>query len=139
MPIPILSDKEKIEKWNDLCLAKNWSKAGELHIWLHAHNVKFTNGGSVLAPDGLTLKIAAPDASKGLVVGPSGETMATHVLSVYCGYITFASSSIEAIFWKEVIERLDREFDIFMPPELVPTYARNILKYPADGGGELPT
>jgi hypothetical protein len=139
MPINIYSDRERLEKWNDICIAKNWSKPGELQLWLGTHNIKFTSGDSVLAPEGLVLRVNAPDAARGLVIGAPGETMATHVLSVYTGLITFTSTHIESLFWKEVIERMDREFDIFVPPELVPAYVRDILKYPSDGEGELPT
>jgi len=139
MPIPLLTDKEKLDKWNDICIMHEWSRGGELTAWLYVNNVKFTPGESVLSPDGMTLRIAAPDAAKGLVVGPSGETMATHILSVYIGKITFASTGIEAVFWHEVIERMSREFNTFMPPDLIPAYIRDTLKYPQDGGGELPT
>jgi hypothetical protein len=132
----MLTDREKIGKWNDICMVKGWSKQGELQMWLHTNNVKFTLSGSVLTPSRLILKIATLDAAKGLIENTSGEVMATHVLSVYSGHIMFASSTIEAAFWKEVIERMSSEFDLFMRPDLIPANIRNILKYPENGDGE---
>lgn len=129
----MLTDREKINKWNDICMTKSWSKQGELQMWLHTNNVKFTLSGSILAPNRLILKIATSDAAKGLIKNTSGETMATHVLSVYSGHIMFASSLIEAAFWKEVIERMSDEFDLFMQPDLIPANVRDILKYPGEG------
>jgi len=139
MPIPILTDKEKILKWNDICMTRNWSRQGELQTWLHANNIKFARSGSVLVPAGPALKVTAPSVAKGLITNTPCEIMATHILSVYSGKIIFASTEIEAIFWKEVIDRMSREFDSFMQPDLVPTNVRNILKYPGDGDGNLPT
>jgi len=132
----MLTDREKIGKWNDICIAKSWSKQGELQMWLHTNNVKFTLSGSVLTSSRLALKIATSDAAKGLIKNTSGETMATHVLSVYSGHVMFASSTIETAFWKEVIERMSNEFDLFMQPDLIPTYVRSILKYPENGDSE---
>lgn len=137
MPIPILTDREKIYKWNDICMQLGWSHAGEVEIWLRSNNVRFTPGQSVLAPEGIVLRVASPDAARGLVVGPSGEIMATHVLSVYIGMITFQRTSLESIFWHEVIERMSNEFATFIPPDLIPAYIREILKYPADGDGSI--
>ena len=137
MPVSILTDREKIYKWNDICMILGWSKAGEVEIWLRQNNVRFTPGQSVLAPNGLTLRISSPEAAKGLVVGPTGEMMATHLLSVYVGLITFASTGMEATFWRAIIDRMKDEFDTFVPPDLVPKYIREILKYPEDGDGEV--
>lgn len=134
----ILSDREKIEKWNDICIMLGFFKSGETELWLRFNNVKYTPGGSVLAPDGFGLQFSTPDSAKGLITNVNSEQMATHILAVFSGRITFSSTAVEVIFWKEVIERLDAQFATFTPPDIVPVYVREVLKYPADGEGELP-
>jgi len=116
-----------------------WAKQGELQMWLHTNNVKFTPGGSVLASNGVVLKVSVPDIAEKLIKNTSGEIMATHILSVYSGHTRFTSTTLEAIFWKEVINRMSKEFDLFIQPNLIPTYIRDIIKYPGDGDSSLPT
>jgi len=138
MPIVILSDKEKLEKWNAICLEYGWSQPGELFTWIKRRGVRFTSAESCLAPEVTSVLVNSDIVAASLVAG-SGEVMATRILEVYCGFVTFISTTLEAIFWKAVIERMSKEFSKFMPPELIPKYIRDILKYPADNDGSLPT
>ena len=137
MPIKILSDFERLKKWNDNCIAKGWAKEGELERLYKKANIKFTPYGSCLAPETLTVKVTRQEDLPKITLACSAEAMATHVIEVFTGFIVFASTELDSEFWKAIIGRMDKEFDIFIPPELVPAYIRNILNYPADGEGEL--
>lgn len=132
------TDRERVLEWNDLCITRGWARPGELQVWLYEHSVRFTPSDSILSPDGFLIKIATKEAASELA-GGEAEMMATHVLSVFCGQIIFASTDIEASFWKVVINRMSSEFDTFMPVELVPVYIREILKYPAEGDDKAAT
>jgi hypothetical protein len=139
MPIKILTDFERLKKWNDICIAKGWAKEGELEKLYKKANIQFTPGGSCMAPEVLTVKVTRKEDIPQITLACTGEAMATHVIEAYTGFLVFASTELDSEFWRAIIGRLDKEFDIFMPPELVPKYVRDILKYPADGEGELPT
>jgi hypothetical protein len=136
MAIETLSDKQKLEKWNEICKEFGWSSPGELQSWISRSNVKFTGADSCLAPETMGV-VSNSDNAMALVIKSSGEAMATRVLEIYTGMLTFASTAIEAVFWKNLIERMSKEFGTFVPPELVPKYVREIIKYPKDGNGSL--
>lgn len=132
MEIPILSDRARIEKWNDICMSQGWSESGELEKWLGVHGILFTPAGSCLGLSLLTVKVEDLQAAEQLVKQGTGEAMATHVLEALTGILVFGGSEAESTFWKAAIERLQLEVDLFMPPEIVPRLARTLLKYPAD-------
>jgi hypothetical protein len=122
-----LTDKERLLKWNELCMDLGWAKSSELEIWLKMRNVKFTPSGSCMAPE-IAVKITANELIPQLLGGEDAEVF-IRMLETYCGFICFISSGLEAEYWKYLIDRLEKQH-IIMPPELVPTYIRNILKYP---------
>jgi len=138
MPVEILTDKQRLEKWNEICMKAGWAQPGELQMWTQKANVKFTRGDSCLAPESVAV-VSDEKTAIAAAVNGTGEAVATRLLEVYAGLLVFISSTLESKFWQTVIERMSKEFDIFLPPELVPKYIREILKYPQDGDGSLPT
>lgn len=137
MPIPNLTDKEKIFKWNDLCITYGWLTIGELEEFLEIAEVKFTPSGSVLTPISLSLSATDEKAVDLMTKESTIEGLARSVINIYCANVIFSSTVLEVLFWKMIIERLDKEFNIFLEPELVPSYIRDTLKYPEDDGEVL--
>lgn len=134
MPIPNLTDKEKIYKWNDLCVTYGWVAIGEVEAFLKVAEVKFTPSGSVLIPLKMSVVATNQESVNTMTKECSIKALARYVVNIYCANVVFSSVALEVSFWKNIIERLDAEFDVFLEPELVPSYIRTILKYPSENG-----
>jgi hypothetical protein len=132
MEIPILSDKAKLDKWNDICISQDWAQQGELEKWLMAHGIFFTGAGSCLNTSIVVIKMSSSQQAIDNIKNSSSEEMATNILLALTGIMIFSSSECETDFWKAAIERLNVEADMFMPPEIMPKPVRESLKYPAD-------
>ncbi len=134
-----LSDKEKLEKWNEICMAMNWSQPHELETWLQMHGVMFTKAGSCV---GINLvlgskQILAESQIDEIVKSSTGEAMATYILQAISGLLIFKvkpddatgmiSSMLETIFWRTSVERCQLEWELDIPPEIMPKYVREAL------------
>lgn len=138
METPILSDREKLNKWNDICISQGWADHGELEKWLAIHGFVFTNAGSCVSSSFVNFRASTNDIAEQLIKSGTGEEMATHILEALTGGLIFINSEVEVSFWKAAIERLSVEADLFMPPEIVPKSVRESLKYPtADNQGSV--
>jgi hypothetical protein len=130
--VPILTDKAKIDKWNEVCLDQDWAKDGELDKWLIAHGIAFTPAGSCVGMSLYVIRVKANEDIDKLVTFTNGEEIATHVLEVLTGIICFSSTELENLFWQRTIDGMKAAFALFVPPEIVPKAVRESLKYPKD-------
>jgi hypothetical protein len=134
----ILTDKEKIEKWNDICMTMNWSQPHELETWLQMHGVMFTKSGSCV---GVNLVLGGKQISvigqvEEIVKSSNSEGMATYILQAIAGLLSFKvkpdntemlSTTLETMFWKIACERCQLEWELDIPPEIMPKYVREAL------------
>lgn len=134
MSVQNLTDEEKIYKWNDLCITYGWVGIGETEKFLEISEVRFTPLGSVLSPIKLSAVASDMSAIDTMVKETPIKGLAHYVTNVLCANIIFPSVDLETAFWKSVIERLVKDHNVFMDPEIIPSYIRNILKYPSDTG-----
>lgn len=144
------TDKEKLEKWNDICMSMNWSQPHELETWLQMHGVMFTKAGSCV---GINLVLGSKQISVAgqvdeLVKSSTGESMATYILQAISGLLSFKvkpdaemlSTELETIFWKTAVERCQLEWELDVPAEIMPKYVREALfpeQFPKEKGSEI--
>ena len=133
-----LTDKEKLEKWNDICMSMNWSQPHELETWLQMHGVMFTKAGSCV---GVNLVLGGKQISvvgqiDEIIKSSTGEGMATSILQAISGLLSFkvkpdntemTSTTLETIFWRTAVERCQLEWELDIPPDVMPKYVREAL------------
>jgi len=98
MEIPILSDRAKLDKWNDICISQDWAAAGELEKWLAIHGVMFSGAGSCVGSSLVTIKLSITEQAEQLAKSGTGEEFATHILEALSGLMIFSSSDLEMVF-----------------------------------------
>lgn len=116
----MITDIEKLHKWNEVCLSKGWSKKNELQMWLMQLGIRFTSAGSAV-PDTLFV-IDNKHNAEIQVRGVEGEHLATLVLEALTGTIIFNDLETEKTFWNVAIERFKEEFETDVPQEIIPNY-----------------
>jgi hypothetical protein len=130
--VPVLTDKAKISKWNDICISMNWAQKGELDKWLLVHGILFTPGESCWGQSLSSVKVEDPITAAQIAKSTTGEALATHVLQALTGIMLFTSTEIETVFWQSTIERMSLEWELFLPPEIIPKMVRESIGYPRD-------
>lgn len=129
MVLEPLSDKARIEKWGEICVSQNWAMPYELEKWLAAYSIHFSDSGSCFGPSLMSLRASTTEQAEELARKLNGEELATAVLHVLTGIMVFINTEIELAFWKLTIERLNLEWDLVLPPEIVPKRVRDALQY----------
>lgn len=123
MKTKIMNDREKLDVWNTICIENGWSKPRELERWLLHCGIKFSGAGSAV-PD-QSMLVENKYNLQILIDGVEGEGLATLILEVLCGVLMFPSTELERLFWVYSQKRLKDEFNILIPEEIIPNYAKN--------------
>jgi hypothetical protein len=115
-----MTDKEKLEKWNKVCIKNGWASENEMYSWLGKHGVYFTNAGSCVNAGMFSYSIDNLDNVKLAVNSHEEEGLATMVLQVLSGIMIFPNYKTEREFWDTIKERLEKEYKIDFPDEIIP-------------------
>jgi hypothetical protein len=121
-----MTDREKLDMWNDVCVKKGWAKKYELDSWLLSVGVRFTPAGSII-PDQM-YAIDNKYNTELQVRGVNGEHLATMVLQAISGMLMFPNKEIEETFWNTTKARFKEEFKVSVPAEIMPYYMRPVPK-----------
>ncbi len=118
----MLTDREKLELWDTICIKNGWSSVNEMDRWLKKYNIYFTGTGSCVNYGFYLLLIENQDNTKVVVNGSEIEELTTFVYQSLSGILIFASVDAEKAFWKHTHKRFKEEFNQDIPSELVPKY-----------------
>jgi hypothetical protein len=121
-----MTDREKLDMWNAVCVKKGWAKKYELDSWLLSVGVKFTSAGSIV-PDQMYV-LDNKYNTEMQVRGVNGEHLATLVLQAITGMLMFPNKDTEETFWNTTKERFKEEFQIKIPALILPVYMRPVEK-----------
>lgn len=122
----VLTDRQKLDMWNDVCVSKGWAKKRELDTWLLKLGINFTSNGSVVPDE--SYKISNKYNIKMVVDGVTGEHLATLVLEALTGTLIFDSLELEKEFWDIAQRRFREEFEISIPKIVLPPYVKTFAK-----------
>jgi len=113
------SDRELLDAWEDFCISKRWTSHEQIKAAIKNKKIKFTNSGSILAPDGVSIRIMSIEQLKS-ILNAGNEVIALSVINIYSGNILFNSIDIEKTFWEILI-------DIGVPLEFIPQYFLDMI------------
>lgn len=122
-----LSDREKLDLWNKVCIKNGWARPYEMDKWLLAMGIRFTPTGSVV-PE----RVVQFDNKYNIemqVNAVEGEMLATLVLEAMVGMVTFPSMETEKIFWDATKKKLNEVYEASIPDEVLPKYIREYEKF----------
>lgn len=123
----ILTDREKLELWDVICLQNGWAVVNEIDKWLNKHGIYFTSAGSCINLGPYMFKLENEPNAKVIANGSTIDELVTFVLQALCGMLTFADVELEGKFWKLMRERFLLEFKQDIPVEIVPKYHRELV------------
>lgn len=121
-----MTDKDRLDVWNKVCLKNGWSKPYELEKWIISTGARFTGGGSIVPENTIILDNKYNIELQ--VMALDGEALATLVLEAMIGIITFPSLESEEIFWKSIKNKFKELHEVNLPNEIIPGYIRNSNK-----------
>lgn len=113
-----LTDREKIEVWEKLCVDNNFASTAETQFWLEDAAVFFTNSGSAVATD---VYVLTQSSLQKILPKEDGEQLATLVLEFLTGVLQFQDLETERYFWDTIEERFVAD-GIEIPKEVKPSY-----------------
>ena len=121
-----MTDREKLNVWNKVCIKNKWSDKYELDSWLLRSGITFTPSGSAIPSQVFMLDNKYNIELQ--VNGTTGEGLATLVIQALSGIIIFKDLESEKYFWEAVKKRFKDQFDIKIPIDIIPIYLRKKLR-----------
>ena len=121
-----LTDREKLDVWNETCINNEWAAKYEMDKWFLTVGIEFTDHGSVLP--GYIYQLDNIYNVEMNVNACDGEMLATMMLKVMTGMVTFSSLSVERFFWKLAAKKFLDDFGVEIPPSIIPVYIKNNLE-----------
>lgn len=111
-----MTDRQKIELWEEICVTKGLASEGEFNLWLDEAEVFFTPAGSSIPTDVYRLTRTSLDK---ILPESDYEQLATFVLEALSGVLQFQDSETYKYFWMAV-KALLRLNNVTIPVDLPP-------------------
>ena len=117
----ILTDREKLDVWNNTCIVNEWANKYEMDKWFLTVGIQFSDNGSAIP--GFSWELDNFYNVEMTVNACDGEMLATLVLKVMTGMTTFSSLLIERYFWKLSTKKFLDDFGVEIPIEIMPKHS----------------
>lgn len=128
-----MTDRDRLDVWNKICIKKGWAKKNELDKWLISVGIRFSPAGSII-PENI-IQIDNKYNAEMHVRAAEGELLATLVLQVMTGMLVFPNKEVEKSFWDITINKFNEDYNTKVPNIIIPKYL--IKKSDADTKKEM--
>lgn len=121
----LLSDREKLEKWDEICQERGWSVPRELDERLAKNGIYFTGAGSCVNIGPVAFRLENVSNTKVVVNSSDAHELALFIMQSLCGLLLFTSVEVETKFWELSQQRMLEDSNLELPDSIVPRYIRN--------------